>query len=131
LGPAGRFALHYVQMLIAMVVGMGVLYPIWMMATAKLNGSALTGPEVESLVMATTMAAGMAFWMRFRRHRWRPVVEMSLAMYAGFVVLFPAYWAGLIGGDTVLSLGHVFMLGFMLIAMLLRRAEYSEHHHRP
>jgi hypothetical protein len=50
------------------------------------------GAEIESLAMATTMVIGMVAWMRYRGHEWRHIAEMSAAMYAGFVVLFPALW---------------------------------------
>ena len=123
------FALHYLQMIIAMVVGMMVLYPLWMLATAGLPADAWTHrADVESLVMATTMVIPMAAWMRFRGHGRRPVVEMSAAMYAGFVVLFPLLWLGVIDTDGLMLLGHVLMLLLMLAAMLARPGEYSGSH---
>ncbi|WP_328531053.1 hypothetical protein OG984_07985 [Nocardioides sp. NBC_00368] len=124
------FALHYLQMIIAMLVGMMVLYPLWMLATAGLpTDSWAHRTDVESLVMATTMVIPMAAWMRFRGHGRRPVVEMSAAMYAGFVVLFPFLWLGAIDADGLMLLGHVLMLLLMLAAMLARPGEYSGHAH--
>ncbi|MGH3728079.1 MAG: hypothetical protein ACRDTU_04920 [Micromonosporaceae bacterium] len=129
-GPVGRFALHYVAMVIAMVAGMMLLYPLWTLATGGVDDSnVLRGAEVESLVMATTMSIGMGAWMRFRKHTWQPIIEMCAAMYAGFVVLFPGFWAGALSDGDVMMYGHVLMLVFMLVAMLLRRAEYTTHHH--
>ena len=116
-------------MVIAMLVGMAVLYPVWSLATGGLDdGHPLRGVVAETLAMATTMSVGMAAWMRFRRHAWAPVLEMSAAMYAGFVVLYPAYWAGTLTGMDVMMVGHVLMVGFMLVAMLLRRDEYAVGH---
>ncbi|MFD7072821.1 hypothetical protein ACFV9G_01315 [Nocardioides sp. NPDC059952] len=127
--PRLTFALHYLQMIIAMLVGMMVLYPLWMLATASQPADAWPHrTDVESLVMATTMVIPMAAWMRFRGHAWRPVVEMSAAMYAGFVVLFPFLWLGAIDADGLMLLGHVLMLLLMLAAMLARPGEYSGGH---
>ena len=125
-----RFARHYVEMVVAMLVGMMALYSLWMLATAGAGeGSVLGSVEVESLVMATTMAVPMAAWMRFRRHGYAPTLLMSTAMYAGFVVVFPPYWAGAVGAHGVMMVGHVAMFVLMLVAMLLRRPEYTGHTH--
>lgn len=119
---AGRFALHYLEMLVAMTVGMVVLAPLWWPL-------GIDRPDLETLVMAVDMTVGMAAWMRFRGHRWRPVAEMSAAMVAPFLALLPAYRAGALTGDDLMMLGHVLMLLTMLGAMLLRPAEYTGHHH--
>ncbi|SDK54540.1 hypothetical protein SAMN05428985_104441 [Nocardioides sp. YR527] len=127
--PRLTFALHYLQMIVAMVVGMMVLYPLWMLATGNQPADAwVHRTDVESLVMATTMVIPMAAWMRLRGHAWRPVVEMSAAMYAGFVVLFPFLWLGAIDADGLMLLGHVLMLLLMLAAMLARPGEYCGSH---
>lgn len=125
-----RFALHYVEMVVAMLLGMMALWPLWMLATSGVDdGSVLRGVEVESLVMATTMAVPMAAWMRFRGHRWAPTLEMSLAMYGGFLVTFPFLWAGALDADGVMMIGHTAMFTLMLVAMLFRWNEYARHHH--
>jgi flagellar biosynthetic protein FliP len=113
-----RFWIHYAQMLVAMIAGMVLLGMLW---------PHLPSVEGTTLVMATNMTIGMTAWMAWRRHGWRPIGEMALAMYVPFVVLFPPYWAGLLSGDAVLGLGHVLMLPAMLAAMLLRPAEYAGH----
>jgi len=101
-----------------------------MLATAGTDeGSVLTSVEVESLVMATTMAVPMAAWTGFRRHGWAPILEMSAAMYAGFVVMFVPYWAGAVGEHGVMMVGHVAMFVLMLVAMLWRHQEYTGHTH--
>ena len=115
------FVVHYLQMLAAMGVGMLVLGPLSMLIEA--------GVEVQCLLMATWMAAGMTAWMVWRRHSRSATVEMGLAMYASFVVLFPAYWLGALSGDGVMLTGHVLMLPAMALAMLRRREEYV--HDRP
>jgi len=54
--------------------------------------------ELELIGMAFTMTVPMVAWMRYRGHGWAPAWEMTAAM-------FPA----------------------MLVAMLLRRSEYTGH----
>lgn len=123
------FALHYLQMVIAMAVGMMVLYPLWQLAVSgQPEGAWGHRADVDSLVMATTMVIPMAAWMRFRGHGSRPILEMSAAMYAGFVVLLPFLWFGAIDAGGLMLLGHVLMLLFMLAAMLARPGEYSGGH---
>lgn len=125
---ARAFAVHYVQMLLAMGAGMVLLLPAWALATQGLAAAWSARPEVPPLVMATSMAAGMSAWMRLRRHSCRDAVEMSASMYAGFVALFPFLWLGLLDGDGVMALGHVLMLVTMAVAMLARSEVYAVPH---
>jgi flagellar biosynthetic protein FliP len=121
---ANRTALrHFAEMLVAMLVGMMVLAPLW----PDLPG----GVEPEALVMATNMTVGMTAVMAWRRHRAVAVVEMALAMYLPFVLLFPAHWAGWLSADAVLVAGHVLMLPAMVLAMVRRPEEYTHQHARP
>ena len=115
------FVVHYLQMLAAMIVGMVVLMPVSMLVGDL-------GIELDSLLMATWMTVGMAAWMAWRRHSAVSVLEMSLAMYLSFVVLFPPYWAGLLPAGAVMAVGHVLMLPAMALAMLRRGEEYCAHH---
>ena len=110
------FLVHYLQMLAAMAIGMLVLGPLSLLVDA--------GIEIDSLLMATWMTAGMTAWMVWRGHSWPAIAEMGLAMYVSFAVLFPAYWLGALSGHDVMLAGHVLMLPAMALAMLHRREEY-------
>ncbi|UYM06935.1 hypothetical protein [Solicola gregarius] len=114
-----RFLAHYLEMVAAMLVGMMLLYPVWMLATWSAGPThPLRGPEAETLAMATTMAIGMAVWMRHRGHDPRHIAEMSAAMYAGFVVVYPAmWWAGMNESD-LMTYGHLLMLALMAVPMV-------------
>ncbi len=120
-GPALRFARHALEMVVAMVVGMVALQPVWSFAWPGLSANV----TAHVLVMATNMSLGMAVWMRIRRHGWAGVAEMSAAMYAPFVVLLPFHWAGSLSGMALMTAGHVLMVPAMLGAMLRRRHEYG------
>jgi hypothetical protein len=123
---AFRLAVHYVEMVIAMAVGMIALHPVWTFALGAAGWSAfLDSPEAMAMVMATDMTIAMTAWMRFRGHSWRPCLEMAAAMYVPFLVLFPPMWAGLIDSGGMLLWGHVLMLFAMAGAMALRPSEYA------
>ncbi len=126
--PLRVFARHYLEMVLAMLLGMAVLWPLWSLATRGADGAGwLRSTETESLVRATAMAVPMAAWMVHRRHRTRLTVEMCAAMYAGHLVLFPLLWVGAVSEMGVMMWGHVLMPLLMLAAMLARRAEYLRH----
>ena len=127
---ARRFAVHYLQMVLAMIAGMIVLIPGWTWATRGRSLGWLAGAEGQALLMASAMAVGMAVWMRLRRHRWQHILEMSASMYGAFVVLFPFLWLSLLDGGEVLLSGHVLMLVTMLVPMLARLDVYTADHHQ-
>ncbi len=121
-----RFVRHYGEMVAAMLVGMVLLHPVWMVVLPVLGWSAaLARPDLHTLIMATDMAVAMTVWMRYRGHRWPPIVEMDAAMYLPFVVLLVPFWTGAISGTTLGVAGHLLMLPAMLAVMRRRRAEYS------
>ena len=117
------FIIHYLQMLVAMLLGMALYMPLSILVGET------RGIEVDALVMATSMTAGMTAWMAWRRHTWSAIAEMALAMYLAFVVLFPPYWLGALSASGLFAAGHVLMLPAMALAMLHRREEYLGTHH--
>ena len=112
---------HYLEMVVAMVVGMTVLGPIEGLVWPGLDDRV----DVHAMVMATNMAIAMAAWMRFRRHSWTAIAEMSAAMYVPFAVLLVPYWAGAVSGSFLFTAGHVLMLPAMALAMWWRLDEYT------
>jgi hypothetical protein len=127
----GRFVLHYVEMVIAMLAGMFVLGGVQQLALFLLDGTLehAAQPEISSLLMALYMSIAMAAWMRFRRHPWPGTIEMCAAMFASAVVFFPFLWAGMIDAGTLMMLMHVAMFPLMLLVMLRRKTEYLVHRH--
>ena len=123
-----RFVSHYLQMGIAMYVGM--LLPVGLVLSA-LGLSRLTrSPEAAALLMTGEMVVGMAAWMAVRRHSWRHTVEMSAGMAASTVVAVIASLAGLLPHTAASStpVGMLMWAG-MLAAMLLRWRHYAQHGH--
>ena len=113
---------HYVEMVIAMLVGMFALGAL----RAALG---LTVPFEESpgrwyVLMALDMSIGMAAWMRYRGHGWAGTLEMCAAMFVP-IVLLPLVRAGLMGAMTFMMTAHVVMPIAMLVVLLRRRHEYA------
>jgi hypothetical protein len=129
--PRQRFARHYIEMVVAMFVGMAVLALPARMALAAADTSwSELGTSAMLLAMALEMTVPMVAWMRFRGHDWRPSGEMAAAMLLPTFVAIALDAAGLVGDAGVLMAGeHVAMLLAMLGAMLLRPAEYTHAHH--
>ncbi len=121
-----RFAGHYLEMVVAMFVGMYALGPLWTFALPGLPG--LPGlpdrPDITAMVMATDMSIGMAGWMLVRRHPWPHIGEMCAAMVVPFAALLVPYWTGLIDGGTLMLAGHLLMFPAMLLPMLRHRHHY-------
>ncbi len=124
-----RFAWHYVQMSIAMYLGM--LLPVGLILSALgLSHLVSRSLEASALLMTGEMVIGMAAWMRIRRHPWRHTVEMSAGMSASTVVAAAASLAGLLP-HTAVDSGTVGILMWagMLGAMLFRWRDYAQGHH--
>lgn len=131
--PTGHFARHYVEMIIAMFAGMlvlglpaeGVLHGVGS-STGELEREA---PAVMLLGMAVVMTVPMVWWMRRRGHMWRPSAEMAASMFLPTFGVIALMGAGVIDFWTAMGIEHAVMLPSMLIAMLLRRDEYTGHGH--
>ena len=118
------FIRHYVEMLIAMFLGMGVLG-----GAAAAAGFEVEGTELLLLWMAFTMSLPMVAWMRYRGHDWTPALEMTAAMFIPSLAAIALLGIGLVEGEgALLAIQHVAMFPAMLVAMLLRRDEYSGAH---
>jgi hypothetical protein len=129
---AKRFLRHYVEMVAAMFLGMGVLGTA--MAAMGTSWLALTEdvPALMLMGMATAMTLPMVGWMLYRGHRWRANAEMSAAMFVPTFAVIGLLWTELLT-DTgaLMAVEHVAMLLAMAGVMLLRPAEYIHHHGRP
>ena len=132
LRPVLTFTHHYVEMLVAMFLGMLVLGGGFalLLAPAGIDvGDWRTdAPALLLLGMAFTMSVPMVAWMRHRGHGWAPCWEMTGSMFVPSFAAIALLWSGLMthAGD-LLMFQHVAMFPSMLIAMLLRRSEYTGH----
>jgi hypothetical protein len=129
-----HFVRHYAEMLAAMFLGMFVL---GMPAVAALGAAGVSAAELRAdapalvlLGMGLTMTAPMVAWMRYRGHGWAASNEMAASMLIPTAAVIALLAAGVFTElGPLLTIEHVVMLPSMLVAMLLRREEYSHGHH--
>jgi hypothetical protein len=125
-----HFVRHYVEMVVAMFLGMAVL---GMPAEAGLHAMGTSTSELQTdapavvlLGMAFIMTVPMVGWMAYRGHGRRPNMEMAASMFLATFAVIALLWGGLVEDFmTLMTVEHVVMLPSMLVAMLLRRGEYS------
>jgi len=122
-----HFLRHYAEMVAAMFLGMFVLMAPtgWLLGALGTSWSGLS-PAMNVFVMALTMTVPMVGWMRYRGHAWRPNLEMAASMLLPTVVVMGVLSAGVAKIGALMVPEHAGMLVCMLVAMLLRREEYSE-----
>jgi hypothetical protein len=118
------FIRHYLEMLIAMFLGMGVLG-----GGVAAAGVDVEPPELALLWMAFTMSVPMVAWMRYRGHGWAASWEMTASMFIPSFAAIALMSMGGVDEHGAMAIQHIAMLPAMLVAMLLRRDEYSGHHH--
>jgi hypothetical protein len=119
-----HFALHYLEMVAVMVVGMVVL-GLFVGLVVDVNG---TGPML--IEMGATMTLPMVAWMRVRGHAWQPCLEMGGSMVLPTLGTLALLSLGVVeGAGALMAILHAVMLPAMVLAMLLRRDEYSCHQH--
>jgi hypothetical protein len=125
-----HFVRHYVEMVAAMFLGMFALSkPADWLFSALGTSTSSQHPTMMLLSMGITMTIPMVAWMRYRGHGWRPTNEMTASMLIPTFAAMALVETSVMNSGQVMVLEHVAMLAGMLIAMLLRRDEYSGHGH--
>jgi hypothetical protein len=125
-----HFIRHYLEMVVAMFLGMVILGLPAEGAMRALGSSSSQlqsdAPAVALLGMAFAMTVSMVGWMRYRGHGWRPNAEMAASMFLPTFGVIGLMASGMVEDFmTLMTLEHVVMLPSMLVAMLLRPHEYS------
>jgi hypothetical protein len=123
-----RFVRHYAEMVGAMYAGMLLIVPL-AAALTVLDLELRDEPTLHLAAMGVVMTVPMVAWMRYRGHGWAPCADMTAAMLVPTLGVLVLLWTGAVEGvDTLLVVEHVVMLPSMLVAMLLRRGEYTGAH---
>jgi hypothetical protein len=124
----GRFLLHFLEMGIAMGLGMAIFGPVKSALVDQGYTALLDKTSLEYQVwMNLFMVVPMVLWMRASGHLWRHGVEMSGAMViptACIIVLCRAGVTEVLPWFTT-SLTGIAMFGGMLGYMLYRRDMYT------
>jgi len=124
----GKFLLHFLEMGIAMGVGMAIFGPVKGMLVDQGYTILLDRSSIEYQAwMNLFMAVPMVLWMRARGHGWWHGVEMGAAMVVPVAVILFACSLGIeqtLPWFTVSLTGIAMFLG-MLGYMLYRRHMYT------
>jgi uncharacterized membrane protein YfcA len=126
------FTRHYLEMVVAMLLGMVVLgaalaVPLEL-AGADVSNWDAEAPALHLLGMAFTMTVPMVAWMRHHGHDWAPCREMAAAMFVPTFAGIGLLWSDVMTDvHGLLMIQHIAMFPLMLAVMLLRRDEYTRH----
>jgi hypothetical protein len=128
-----HFVRHFLEMTIAMVLGMIVLGAVFREIHLLVFGTGYEDAwkrhaELAAFAMAFNMTLPMVVWMRHRGHRWAVCNEMAAAMVVPGFGLIGLLWLGLISDEVVLPMQMALMLPSMIAVMLYRVDEYSKPH---
>jgi hypothetical protein len=124
----GRFILHLLEMQLAMMVGMPVLFMLRnrLAASSSFAAAFQPGTALFGLMAGIFMTVPMVAWMIVRGHGWRHSAEMGLAMLVPFAALLVPQALGLLAFQPWFPVaGCLVMLLCMIIAMLYRRDHYT------
>jgi hypothetical protein len=130
--PSRHFAYHFLEMTMAMMLGMCVLG----MAFKGIHTAVFGGDFVDAwkehvalaaFAMGFNMTLPMVLWMHHRGHTWERCGEMAGAMFSLALVVLVPFWAGAISSRVVLPLEMALMIPAMLGVMALRYDEYATH----
>ncbi len=123
-GHALRFAWHFLQMYIAMGIGMAVLG--MGLSVLGYRDTVRSSPELYAVLMAVAMVLPMAAWMRYRMgHGWSRTTEMSAAMTVPTLVVVLICSVGLLPHELALAWSMPLMTVGMIADMLYRWHEYA------
>jgi hypothetical protein len=128
IGPRSRFRRHFVEMLIAMAVGMFVGTAIFLLGVGMTFDEATAKrPTAILIVMALSMTVPMVGWMRFRGHPWERCAEMAAAMVVPLGPFLALVWSG--ATETAqCGIYCALTVPAMYIAMRYRRDDYEHDH---
>ena len=106
-----RFLWHFVEMVLAMELGMFVFGIVNGAILIPRGFLYLTGqiPEAHLLAMAFSMTVPMVAWMWFRRCGWARSAEMAGVMFVPAALLIGVCWLGLCPRTALLPVYHNLM----------------------
>jgi hypothetical protein len=123
------FLRHFVEMLLAMFLGMLVLGGITQLIFAAAGSSLTDAPgSVRVMLMGVDMTVPMVAWMSYRGHPRARNAEMAAAMIVPTLVAAALAAAGTLSTGAALGIQHAAMIPAMLGVMLWRYDHYSGSH---
>lgn len=130
-GSKRMFARHFGEMVLAMLLGMGVLSGLAALVFAAAGGSLSDqSGGFRVMLMGFNMTLPMVAWMAYRGHAAARNVEMAASMIVPTLIAAVLSWPGVLRAGAALALQHGVMIPAMLAVMLWRYEEYSHAHPR-
>jgi hypothetical protein len=120
-----RFTRHLLEMVVAMMLGMGV-FGLALAVVGEPPGYA--NLLVRYGVMGAFMAVPMVGWMRYRGHSWRDGGEMTAAMLAPVALVELGVAVPGLSEGSLMMLSHVAMIAGMVYRF--DRYAHGAHGHR-
>jgi hypothetical protein len=126
----GYFALHFLEMCLAMCIGGIPLIILFFVGAAKIGYPDLfqQSPELSVLVVGFILSLPMTAWMRFRGHEWQPTLEMASTTIILAILLVGLGWLGILARDSLFEWLTRFACPIMIIPMLFRLEMYTGNH---
>jgi uncharacterized membrane protein YhaH (DUF805 family) len=123
------FVRHFGEMVLAMLLGMGVLGGLAELVFAVFGGSVSDQPGgFRVMLMGVSMTVPMVAWMGYRGHARGRNGEMAASMMVPTVAAAALAAAGALGSGAALGVQHAVMVPAMLGVMLWRYEHYSQPH---
>jgi hypothetical protein len=121
------FWLHFLEMFVAMMIGMAAGKPVFLAITGLSSTSQASRlyPWQSVLAMAVSMTVPMVAWMLFRGHGRRNSAEMAAAMLVPAIPFIILCSLDVLAGGPANGIYMVLSTLAMLALMLYRRAVYS------
>ena len=125
------FLRHLVEMVVAMMIGMGL--GVWIFTAivgVSYKQTLREYPTAALIVMAVSMAIPMVAWMRIRRHSWRNSMEMGAAMLLPAIPFLVCLWAHVF--DKAPNGPYMTASSIAMLALMIYRWDvYAAHPMKP
>ena len=121
------FIRHLLEMCLAMCLGGIPLIILFFVGAAKIGYPDLfqQSPALSVLVIGFILSLPMTAWMRFRRHDWRPTLEMASTTIVLGIILVALGWLGILPQSSLFEWLVRFACPVMLIPMFFRLDLYT------
>ena len=125
----GRFLWHFLQMALAMELGMIIYHKLIYPLIAPMGFDALTDayPLLGFWMMVISMALGMIVLMRYHKSTWRYCMEMTGAMFVPLVALTALVLFELCPAHILYGFGDPLMFLAMAACMIIRPAKHAHY----
>lgn len=126
----GYFALHFLEMCLAMCIGGIPLIILFFVGATNIGypGLLKQSPELSVLVVGFILSLPMTAWMRYRDHEWQPTLEMASTTIVLGILLVGLGWFGILAKSNLFEWMTRLACPVMIIPMLFRLDVYAGHH---